>query len=97
MQEGNLKALHIASALMKKGPGNTDGFTRDDLLEALRSLDSMASKTEKTQPKFLPGTSQHTLQGNRLKALRISEELIKLALCKPPAEAESCDPALQQS
>jgi hypothetical protein len=77
MLRDNLKALHIASALMKKENDNTASFTRDDLQEALRAFASMISKTDKTQAKFTPGTSQHTLQANRLKALQIAETLIK--------------------
>ncbi len=74
MLQGNIKALHIASALMNKN--DTEIFTREDLQEALRALDSMISKSEKAQGKFLPGTSQHTLQRNRIKALRIASEMI---------------------
>jgi hypothetical protein len=76
----NLKALHIASALMNRETNAMPGFTRDDLQEALRAFASMISKTGKAQAKFSPGTSQHTLQHNRLKALRIAEELIRVEL-----------------
>jgi hypothetical protein len=82
MLRDNLKALHIASGLMNKETDDTDSVTRDDLHEALRAFASMISKTEKAQAKFSPGTSQHTLQRNRLKALRIAEEWIKLELDK---------------
>jgi predicted RNase H-like nuclease (RuvC/YqgF family) len=82
MLRDNLKALHIASALMNRETDITDNFTRDDLRQALRAFASMISKTEKAQAKFSPGTSQHTLQRNRLKALHIAEELIKVALDK---------------
>ena len=82
MLQDNLKALHIASALMNKETGDTDSVTRDDLQEALRAFASMISKTEKAQAKFSQGTSQHTLQRNRLKALRIAEERIKVELDK---------------
>lgn len=82
MLQDNLKALHIASALMKKETDNTDRFTQDDLQEALRAVALMIGKTEKTQTQFSLGTSQHTLQRNRLKALRIAEALIKMDLDK---------------
>ncbi|HET9910727.1 MAG TPA: hypothetical protein VFQ13_02495 [Anaerolineales bacterium] len=82
MLRDNLKALQIASALMNKETTDTDNFTRDDLQEALRAFASMISKTEKAQAKFSPGTSQHTLQRNRLKALRIADAVIKLELDK---------------
>jgi hypothetical protein len=76
----NLKALHIASALMNKETNAMDRFTQDDLQEALRAFASMISKTAKAQAKFSPGTSQHTLQQNRLQALHIAEELIRVEL-----------------
>lgn len=78
----NLKALHTASALMNKETNQRSNFTSDDLQEALRAFASMISKTEKAQAKFTPGTSQHTLQRNRLKALRIAEALIRVELNK---------------
>jgi len=82
MLRDNLKALRIASALMNKEANNTDNLIWDDLQEALRAVASMISKTEKAQAKFSPGTSQHTLQRNRLKALRKAEALIKVELDK---------------
>ena len=82
MLRDNLKALHIASALMNKETDDTKSFTPDDLQEALRAFASMISRTDKAQAKFTPGTSQHALQRNRLKALRIAEALIKAELNK---------------
>jgi pyruvate,water dikinase len=73
----NLKALHHASALMNKETNDTDDFTRDDLQETLRAFASMISKTENAQAKFSPGTPQHTLQRNRLKALRIGRKIVE--------------------
>jgi hypothetical protein len=40
----------------------------------------MVSKTEQAVAKFAPGTSQHTSQRNRLKALSIAETWIKETL-----------------
>jgi hypothetical protein len=80
MLRDNLKALHIALALMETS--DTDDFTQDDLQEAIRAFALMMSKSKKAKAKFSPGTSQHTLQQNRLKALRIAEALIKLELDK---------------
>lgn len=82
MLRDNLKALHIASALMNKETSDSDNFAQDDLQEALRAFVSMIGKTEKAQVKFSPGTSQHTLQRNRLKALHIAEAVIKVELDK---------------
>lgn len=80
MLRDNLKALHIASALMKQEIDVGSGFTRDDLHEALRALASMISRTRKAQSKFKPGMSQYTLSRNRLKALQIAEGMIKIEL-----------------
>jgi hypothetical protein len=82
MLRDNLKALRIASALMSKETDDTNSFKRDDLQEALGVFTSMISKTEKAQAEFSSGTSQHTLLRNRLKALHIAEELIKVELDK---------------
>jgi hypothetical protein len=82
MLHDNLKALQIASALMNKETDHTDSFTLDDLQEAHRAFASMISKTDKAQAKFMPGTSQHTLQRNRLKSLRLAVALIKVELDK---------------
>lgn len=82
MLRDNLKALQIASVLLNEETLDTDNFTRDDLQEALRTFASMISRGEKAQAKFSPGTSQHTLQRNRLKALHIAEALIKAELDK---------------
>lgn len=80
MLEDNLKALRIASALMTEKVHTADDFTRDDLREALRAFASMIGRTEKALAKFSPGTSQHTLQQNRLKALRVAEAMTKAEL-----------------
>jgi hypothetical protein len=84
MLRDNLKALRHASALMNKDSNATNNFTRDDVREALRAFDAMIRKVEKAQAKFLPGTSQHTLQRNRLKALRIASSLLTDAHKRPP-------------
>ncbi len=72
----NLKALHHASALMNE-TNDTNDFTRDDIQETLRAFASMIGKTENAEAKFSPGTSQHTLQRNRLKALRIGRKIVE--------------------
>jgi hypothetical protein len=80
MLRDNLKALHIASALLNKETGKTHSFAQDDLKEAVRVFASIISKTQKAQAKFSPGTAQHTLLQNRLKALLVSQTLIKSEL-----------------
>lgn len=51
-------------------------YTKEELEEALRAIDSTIKKCEKVQPKLKEGTSQHTLLVRRIKALRIASELI---------------------
>ena len=53
-------------------------FIVSDLQAALTALASMISRTEKGD--FAQGSSQHTLQRNRLAALRLAEELTKAEL-----------------
>lgn len=57
-----------------------DNFTKEELEEALRAIESTISKCEKVQPKLKQGTSQYTLLIRRIKALYISSELIKKEL-----------------
>ncbi len=78
----SLKALHIARALMTDESGAADSFTSDDLREALGTLASLIGRTADTKTKFAPGTSQHSLQANRLKALRIAEATVQAALAE---------------
>lgn len=51
-------------------------YTREELAEALKVVSSTINNCEKMQPKFMEGTSQHTLLKNRIKALYISKLLI---------------------
>jgi hypothetical protein len=51
-------------------------YNKEELEAALQIVTSFISRCEKTQPKFVEGTSQHTLLKNRIKALHISKALI---------------------
>ena len=53
-----------------------DAFTKEELEEALRAIDSTIRKCEKVHPKLKQGTSQHTLLVRRIKALEIASALI---------------------
>jgi len=57
-----------------------DQFTKEELEEARRAIDSTVSKCEKVQPKLKEGTSQHTLLVRRIKAFQIASLLIEEAL-----------------
>ena len=54
-----------------------DNYTKEELEKALQVASSVISRCEKMQPKFVEGTSQHTLLRNRLKALCISKSLLE--------------------
>ncbi|PWJ47649.1 hypothetical protein [Faecalicatena contorta] len=62
-----------------------DDFTEKDMEEALRATASMIDRTEKAKEKFEQGTSQHTLQKNRLKALYIASALLSKRLMESDA------------
>lgn len=73
----NIAALCIAESLMKEDAAPARHAAPGDLQEAIRALASMIGKTKKSQANFASGTSQHTLQRNRLKALHIAEAVVK--------------------
>lgn len=77
MLGANLKALHIACALMNQDQSASAWFAQDELKGALQSLESMIGKTEQAQAKFAAGTSQYTLLKNRLSALKLANELVR--------------------
>jgi hypothetical protein len=79
MLDDNLKALALSSRLIG-GDAGAENIAREDLLEALGALNSMIERSEKAQTKLSPGTSQHTLLKNRIKALRVASERIEGAL-----------------
>lgn len=80
MLQSNLTALHLASALMYGGAGDSEAFPPSAVREALNALEAMIDRTEKAAVKFAPGTSQHTLLENRLRALRIAGAFMKAEL-----------------
>jgi len=67
---------------MEQAAGAIDDASRDDLQEALDTLASMIDRVANTEAKFALGTSQHTLQHNRLKALRIAHAAVDEELAR---------------
>ena len=59
---------------------NQDSFTKENLEDALRAITSLIGKCEKVEERLTPGTAQHTLIKNRLKAFYVSVSLITKAL-----------------
>ncbi|WP_372999099.1 hypothetical protein [Lutispora sp.] len=53
-----------------------DNFIRGDLEQALLTISSMISRSEKVQNKFKEGTPQASLARNRIKALYIASSLV---------------------
>ena len=80
MLQDNIEALRMASALLRGETDDAKGITQADLRKALKAFASMIDRTAKSQEKFPPGTSQHTLQRNRLAALRTAEARLKAEL-----------------
>jgi hypothetical protein len=83
LQTNRLKALAIASSLISKELSEgevTEYYVKDDLERALAPIASLISKSEKAQQKLVPGTWQHTMLGNNLKALYIASPLLTKAL-----------------
>ena len=74
MLDDNLRALRRALALLSGKPG-----APGDLPEARRALAAMIARTAKALVKFPPGTSQHSLLRNRLRALRRAAARVRAA------------------
>jgi hypothetical protein len=81
MLRDNIKALRIALVLLERA-GDEGQFQRNELRKALAAIASMIRRARKAQAGFPPGTSHHTLQKNRLKALRIAKARVKKELDK---------------
>lgn len=82
MLRENVAALRIASALLT-GETPATPPASDDLAQALHAIESMIERTEKMDGKFAPGTSQHSLQRNRLAALHAAEAAVRQELRLP--------------
>ena len=76
MLSQNLHALRLAIRLLDSEKLETM-VDRDEVLAAQDAFAKMIGTTENALSKFTPGTSQHTLLQNRLKALRWAEDAIR--------------------
>ena len=76
MLRENLRALRTARAFMNRSPTARTGMARAELVEVLPALASMIRKTKKALVSFAPGTAHHTVQRNRLRALRRAKEVV---------------------
>lgn len=87
----DVAALRIACALVSGT--QPPGATTADLQAAQRRLASMAAIARKAKAGFEAGTSQHTLQRNRLAALRAARRDVDRVLRQARASADVPDPA----
>jgi len=51
-------------------------MTEQERVDALKVVTSVIVRCERAQPKFVPGTSQHTLLKNRIQAMKIAQALL---------------------
>src|SRR5919205_504880 len=58
-------------------------YTPDELQDALRPITSLISKSEKAQQRLAPGTWQHTMLQDNLKALHLASALMNKASDDP--------------
>ena len=55
---------------------HTSVYTENDLVDAKAAIKIMAERAQKAQAKFSEGSSQHTLQVNRIHALQVALQMI---------------------
>lgn len=78
MLRDNLRALRLAVAVLRGGPGAARS-TRQGREAALAAIASMAGKAAAARARFPAGSPHHTLQSNRLKALRAAQRALRAA------------------
>ena len=76
----NIKSLRVALEIIGGGGGESSAATLRELEEALAAIDAMIVRVEGTKAKFAVGTSQYSLQRNRLKALHVARSAVMVAL-----------------
>ena len=74
-----------------------DANTREDLRDAIASIADMMERSAKAQKKFAQGTSQHTLQKNRIHALAVASALIRHELDEETADNEFSKESLEKA
>ena len=79
MLQENIHALRLASALIKNDHGRVKDVPPADWEGARQAVASLIRRTEAALAKFAPGTAPHTLQQNRLNALRLAKTRIGMA------------------
>ncbi len=87
LQKNRIQALRIASALLQQASHTPATYTTAELERAKPPLASLLRKSEKAQQKLSPGTWQHTMLENNLRALHIASSLLAQALAAAVAPA----------
>lgn len=75
----HIEALHVARTHLGGGSARAPRLTRAQVAKVLDTLGSMIEKSERVKVKFAEGTSQRTLQENRIQALRLAAAAIEAA------------------
>jgi hypothetical protein len=88
MIQRNIGALRLAIALMSEEGSGLGEVSPSDLQEAADTFAAMIERVEKTQAKFQVGSSHHSLQKNRLHALKIAR-MVAIAKGKPGQAEQS--------
>ena len=79
MLTNNLRALDIGVSLLNV-QDIPQPFTDGELISALDAVNSMIERCKGVQVKFSPGSSQYTLQTNRINALSTVRHFISKAI-----------------
>ncbi|MGD9559755.1 MAG: hypothetical protein AB7V55_04010 [Oscillospiraceae bacterium] len=81
--ENRTHALRIAAALIEQALGGqrgAPGFPKAALQKAQAPIASLTSKSEKARKKLAPGSWQHTMLTENIRALRLAAPLLETAL-----------------
>jgi ABC-type antimicrobial peptide transport system ATPase subunit len=78
LMEDNIRAVEVVLPMLQ--PEGVVDFSGDDLEAAFRALSSTLDRTEKIREKLKQGTSQWTLNKNRIRALTIALALLSQSL-----------------
>jgi hypothetical protein len=80
MLTANLAALETGRTLLVAPPREGSRFSRKDLDAARETLAALIERVTAARESFRAGTSHHTLQGNRLRALQHAQAAVDAAL-----------------
>ncbi|WP_374584567.1 hypothetical protein [Pseudoduganella sp.] len=79
MLRADVAALRVACVLLQGEAAAAGEFTQAQLAEAQQRLAALTAKSAQAQPKFAPGSAQHTLLHNRIAALQLALHLVRAA------------------